>query len=255
MEPIIKGGETPSTIEKYNPNHDKQTGRFTTATSNVTATDMNDFFNAGVGTLNGFTIGGNDSGLSDEDMKQQTALVKALLSRTSVKNLSTITFKPLDADTIAQCQMYWGVQDPKADYGGTLYLDASKAAVIAKGWSADQTDIAMGKAPWIAASYAKRSDVQKYIVMHEIGHQMMGEHIINNVPQDQWNSPDSPMRGDPKWKSVIHEAAVAGWQPPSEYAKTNYGEMFSECYVIKEIKGTTGNDGVDAYVQDVIDNG
>lgn len=243
-------------ILKYNPNHDPETGKFTTGTSKVTtAADVNAFFNPGTESMNGFLIGENSTGLSEEEMRQQTALIKFLLAGTSAMYLSTVSFKSLDADTLAQCQMYWNADEASKEYGGTLYVDTTKSKAIADGWNADQTDIAMGKKPWVTASYGARSDMQKNILRHEIAHEIMGEHIIRSTPMSEWNDPNSPMRGDQQWKDVIHEAAQSGWQPPSEYSKQNYAEMFAECYVVKEIKGTTGDEGVDEYIQDVVKYG
>jgi hypothetical protein len=255
------GGDDPSEIEKYNPNHDSKDGRFTNATSNAaSAADVAAFFAGGSSTpggktYNGLSLGDNEFNLSENEIINQMNMVHSILQRTKVTNMKMVSFRTLDADTIAQCHMEWDVSNPKGDYYGVLFLDPSKDAIVAKSWNADQVDMKMGKLPWMAASYAKRTDVAKALVMHEVGHEVMGEHIINNVPTNEWLDPNNPMKGDKKWKDTIHTAAQSGWQPPSEYSKQDYGEMFSECFVKKELTGTTGDKGVDSYVQDVTQNG
>ncbi len=251
-----KPGMLEAQLTKFNPYHDSKSGKFTNANAGVSAQSLNDFFSDSSAVYSGLKLGSNKVNLSEEDLKSNMALVKALLGKTKVGKLDTVSFETLDQDCLAQCSLRWTKDNPSTtDFVIVLRMDPTKESLAGKMWSEDQTAIAQKKIPWSATAYGKRTDVKRNLVTHELGHAAMGEHTVTKVAQDEWVDSNNPMKGDKKWKETIHEAAQAGWQPPSEYAKQDYAEMFSECYTKMEITGTTGDKGVDNYVKDVITNG
>jgi hypothetical protein len=91
------------------------------------------------------------------------------------------------------------------------------------------------------------------VINHETGHMLMSKQTLK-ANRNDWVDPNDPLEGTKGWKKVVDDSVAAGWSPPSQYAQTDYGEMFSECFALTATGGTTGSKDVDGYVRGVAEN-
>jgi hypothetical protein len=195
----------------------------------------------------------NSLGINTETGARYTYAVDTLSTKLRRFNITQISFETLGGDTIAQCRFGWTKNDDGSSVSQAhMVFDPSKAEAMKHMWATDQEIMKTGKRPWGAISYAK-DDNELLIgtVMHEYAHGTLSDYTLKQ-PRSNWIDPQDPMLGDKEWKQTCDTAATKdAWQPPSDYAKQNYAELFAECTVKKAITGTTGNANVDTYVEKV----
>ncbi len=255
-------------VEKFNPNHDKNNGRFTTGHDNKVTDTLNpysaDVFKpqSGLPDISNIYLDTTSPGgipiYNQLDVDKVTGMKYAVavdwMRNKYPLNVTGIKFTKLDQDTLAQCRFGWE-KDPNTGasrHEAIMQFDPSKAAAAKKMWEADKKDIAAGKVPWGACSYAKSED--EFLaanVVHEYAHGMSAAYTLKQ-PQDQWLDKNDPMMGTKEWGDTINAAAKEGWKSPSTYGKQNTAELFSECAVTVAVRKTTGNKKIDAYVGKVM---
>lgn len=252
-------------VQKFNPNHGPD-GRFSSGPhtssedfkpGSVAPADVNAFFSdpgsaySAIKSDTGVSIS-NSLNINTETGSKYVYAVDGFRRGMRSFPMSSISFQKLEGDTLAQCRFGWTKNDDGSSQSDSIMIfDPTKTQAIKNMWTQDQKDIKAGKIPWGAISYAKNEvELLTATVLHEYAHGCLSDYTLKR-PKSEWIDPNDPMSGTQEFKTIVHEAAQEGWQPPSQYAKQEYAEMFAECTVVAAMKGTTGNRKVDVYVDKV----
>jgi hypothetical protein len=271
----VKGKEVEKWVESDNKRvnrfHDEKTGRFASSSSSMTYEEWKNRNNAPSMTIDGvpladiqaMTVDTERFGvlLSVLDMQnldpaERDAYLTNLdkiLQVFGVQSANDIVFKTLP-DGVMGTNAYNAnmMSDGSITLKQTVTIDFRQQQLVQDMWANGQAAIKAGRIPYNASAYAKSAaNAPGTTVVHEAGHALMVEYTLKQ-PQNTWNNAQNPAHGTTEWRTTVETAASSGWEGPSEYARTDLGEMWAESVAMYGELGTTKSKSVDTYLQKVV---